>query len=118
MDFYDKAHKEAYSALCAQMGYQDCYHKALAYLLTLDEVTREHIKDVYNCNEDCIKPDGLRKEWQTGTSTNTTRLAFNLWNDFTGEGEDSSNYTPAQIFARAEYAPYYWQAIKIRFEIA
>lgn len=118
MMYYDEAHKAAYSALCAQMRYLDCYHRALAYLLALDEVLREHVADVYDCNEDCIRLDGLHQPWQTGTSAATTRLAFNVWNGFAGDDEDdASNYTPEQIFSRREYAPYYWQAIRIRFEI-
>lgn len=116
MIYHDAGHKAAYSALCAQMRYLDCYHRALAYLLALDEVLREHVADVYDCNEDCIKPDGLHAPWQTGTSICTTRLAWNLWNGYVDE-DDASNYTPAQIFSRTEYAPYYWQAIRLRFEI-
>lgn len=122
MMYHDEAHKAAYSALCAQMRYLDAYHKALAYLLTLDEVIREHITDVYDAAADCIKPDGLRREWQTGTSTATTRLAFNLWSGFAaddeGDNADARNYTPERIFGRTEYAPFYWQALQLRFEIA
>lgn len=121
MIYHDAGHEAAYNDLCAQMRCLDCYHRALVYLLALDEVLREHITDVYDCNEDCIKPDGLLKPWQTGTSTDTTRLAFNLWSGFAaddeGDNADARNYTPARIFGRTEYAPYYWQAIRIRFEI-
>ena len=119
--YYDETHKETYNALCAQMRYLDAYHRALAYLLALDAVVREHVADVYDCNEDCIKPDGLLRPWQTGTSIATTRLAFNLWSGFAaddeGDNADARNYTPEQIFSRREYAPYYWQAIRLRFEI-
>lgn len=118
MIYHDAGHKAAYSALGAQMRYLDCYHRALAYLLALDEVLREHVPDVFDFEADCIKPDALRRAWQTGTSICTTRLAFNVWNGFAGDDEDdASNYTPEQIFSRREYAPYYWQAIRIRFEI-
>ena len=118
MIYHDAEHEEAYNALCAQMRYLDAYHRALAYLLALDAVVREHVPDVFDFAEDCIKPDALRRAWQTGTSTATTRLAYNLWNGFAGEGEDDArNYTPEQIFARTEYAPFYWQALQLRFEI-
>ena len=121
MIYHDAEHEEAYNALCAQMRYLDAYHRALAYLLALDAVVREHVPDVFDFAEDCIKPDALRRAWQTGTSTATTRLAFNLWSGFgpddEGDNADARNYTPEQIFARTEYAPFYWQAIRLRFEI-
>lgn len=122
MIYHDEAHKAAYSAICAQMRYLDAYHRAMAYLLALDAVVREHVPDVFDFEADCIKPDALRKPWQTGTSICTMRLAYNLWNGFAaddeGDNADARNYTPEQIFARTEYAPYYWQAIRLRYEIA
>ena len=127
--FRDEKHKQLYSEICSRMNYLDCYHRSFAYLLSLDTVLREHIKDAYDFQEHCIKLEVLNKGFQTGTSLKTTRLAFNLWNGWSSDGktytdEDgyeselpSSYYTPEQIFNCAEYAPYYWQAIKIRFEI-
>ena len=102
MIFHDEHHETAYNDICSRMKYLDCYHRSLAY---------------------------LHKAFQTGTSMKTTRLAFNLWNGCYDDGETytnkdgyetelpSSYYTPDQIFNNAEYAPYYWQAIQIRFEM-
>lgn len=123
MIFYDNKHEKAFNDICSRMKYLDCYHRSLAYLLSLDIVLREHIEAVYDMHEDVIKPEGLNKGFQTGTSLKTTRLAFNLWNSYCSEGEQleeeqpSSNYAPDQIFNCKEYAPYYWQAIQIRFKI-
>ena len=122
MIFRDETHETVYNDICSRMKYLDCYHRSLAYLLALDTVLREHIEAVY----DGIKRDGLHKGFQTGTSKKTTRLAFNLWNGCSDDGEvytnkdgyemplPSSYYTPEQIFC-TDYAPYYWQAIQIRF---
>lgn len=127
--FRDKSHKDLYIFYLSEMNYIDCYHRSLAYLLSLDTVLREHIEDVFDFQEDGIKRDGLNKGFQTGTSKKTTRLAFNLWNGCYDDGETytdkdgyetelpSSYYTPEQIFNCKEYAPYYWQAIQIRFEM-
>lgn len=118
MIFHDNQHEFTYQELCKHMKYLDCYHRSFAYLLSLDTVLRDHIEDVYDIQEDVIKPEGLEKAFQTGTSMKTTRLAFNLWNGYCSEDEQpSSYYTPEQIFSCQAYAPYYWQAIKIRFEI-
>ena len=122
MIFHDKRHETAYNDICSRMKYLDCYHQAVAYLITLDSVCRQHINDIFDFPEDVIKPECLNKPWQTGTSKKTTRLAFNLWNGYQSEGEPlaeeriSPNYTPEHIFA-CSYAPYYWQAIQIRFEM-
>ena len=120
MKFYDEEHEEKFVEFCQKMKYLDEYHKAAAYLLALDVVCREHINDLFDFSEDAIKPEGLSKGWQTGTSTKTTRLMFNLWNGYQYEGEPleeekpSSYYTPEHLFA-CSYAPYYWQAIKLRY---
>ena len=130
MIFYDEQHETTYNYICSRMKYLDCYHRSLAYLLALDTVLREHIEDVFDFQEDGIKRDGLHKGFQTGTSMKTTRLAFNLWNGCCDDGElytdkngyetelPSRYYTPENIFCCKDYAPYYWQAIKLRFEMA
>ena len=101
----------------------------LMNLLSLDKVLREHTDEVFDFKEDGIKREGLHKGFQTSTSMKTTRLAFNLWNGCYDDGETYTNkdgyetelpsscYTPDQIFCCKDYAPYYWQAIRIRFEL-
>lgn len=76
--FKDKEHKEKYNSICARMKYLDEYHRSVAYLLSLDEVCRKHISDIFDFEEDAIIPEGLHDNWQTGTSRKTTRLMFNL----------------------------------------
>jgi len=118
--YRDSKHKELFAQCCGKMAYLDEYHRAAAYLLSLDNVLRDHIIEVFSFNRDEIKPEALQASWQTGTSRKTTRLLFNLWNGYNAEGEPieeeqiSANYTPENIFC-CEYAPYYWQAIKLRF---
>jgi hypothetical protein len=128
MIFYDERHEQFYEKFCKRMKYLDCYHRSMAYLLALDTVLRDNADSVFDFKEDVIKIDGLSQGFQTGTSKKTTRLAFNLWNGCTDEGEEytdkdgykvplpSSYYSPEQIFCCADYAPYYFQAIQIRFE--
>lgn len=113
------------------MPYLDGYHLSLAYLLTMDNVLREHISALYDVRKDVIIFEGLSKPFQTSTSRKTTRLAFNLWDgsvydsdppetyiDKNGEKAyiPSKYYAPDTIF-NCTYAPYYFEAIKIRFEI-
>lgn len=117
--FLDDKHKKAFEKVCNQMHNLDCYHIAVAYLLSLDSVVRSHIQDVFDFNDDCIKRDGLQKDWQTGSSLETTRLAFGLWNGcyYDNDIDDGScgYYSAAEIFCNGQYAECYWEAIKLRF---
>ena len=97
-----------------------------AYLLALNEDCRSHINDLYDFEERVILPEGLDQDWQTHTSLKTTRLAFNLFNGYCYDGQTytdtegykndlpSQYYCPVHLFA-CNYAPYYWEAIKIRY---
>jgi hypothetical protein len=126
ISFNGYEHEEAYYEICSRMRTLDDYHKSLAYLLALDTVCRDHTADIFDFNGDGINPDCIHSGWQTSTSRRTTRLAFNLWNGRTTDGETyidkngyeedlpSHYYAPDEIFA-CSYAPYYWQAIKLRY---
>lgn len=117
MKFRDAQHKSLYNSLCGQFKHIDEFHAALLYLLALDEVCRQHIPDIFSCEQGSIRPECIAESWQTGTSRKTCRLAFNLWNGRTSDSDTESaspNYAVDEIFC-CEYAPYFWQAIKLRF---
>jgi len=78
--FRDEEHERSYRDLLSKLKSKDCYHKAVAYLLTLDEESNKHVSDLFDFEKDAIKPFGtLFLSWQTGTSVKTTWLMFNLW---------------------------------------
>lgn len=110
--FANDKHENAFFSLLNRMKKTDCYHLALAYLLTLDNVCREHISDLFDLKEDIILVDGLKIGWQTGTSSKTTRLAFNLWCTYVDDCPKNS--TPDELFC-CSYAPFYFEAIKLRY---
>lgn len=115
LKFYNDDHKRFYTENTENKGL-DCYNKAVVYLLGLTEDTRKHSEEIYNFENREIEPTALNKAWQTSTSLTITRLAFNLFNGFTGT-EENENYTVENIFSRRELAEYFYQAIKIRFEL-
>lgn len=126
MIYRDTDHKYLYGSLLETMGNYDVYHDALAYLIALDTVCREHVTDMFDFQENIIKPDCLSKGWQTGTSKNTTRLAFNLWNGYCTDGETYvdkhgyESYMPSRYYSVdnifcCSYAPYYFQAVQLRY---
>ncbi len=116
IQFYDDDHKASYEDLMQRMAVAewDANRAAFAYLVTLDTVCRDHIRDLYDFEDGCIHSDALAAAWQTGTSMKTTRLAFNLFTDNTAWTDDPDRLSPAELFS-CDYAPYYWQAIRIRF---
>lgn len=126
MKFNNEEHEKAFIDILKRMHSNDCYHQSVAYLFALDKVCRGHIEDVFDFQEDIIKRSGLNKSWQTGTSKKTTRLAFNLWNNCTTDGDSytdekgyenelpSPYYSVAEIFC-CSYAPFYYEAIKLRY---
>lgn len=117
MIFRDRTHNNEFRFLVKRMNAEyGVYRLALAYLFTADTVCLEHIEELYDFEDDCIDPTALNKSWQTSTSLKTTRLAFNLYTDSTLFcSEDEVKYiSVANIFC-CELAPYYWEAVKIRY---
>lgn len=119
MNFRTKEHENEYYSLLERMGAadnKDVYRQALAYLLTLDTVCSKHIEQLYNFEDCCIDLSALERGWQTSTSQKTTRLAFNLFTGHTDwcPDDEVSLCSAANIFC-SEYAPYYWEAIKLRY---
>ena len=114
--FYDDDHKSRYEDLMQRMvaADWDTNRAAFAYLVTLDSVCRDHINDLYDFVDGCIRSNALSAAWQTGTSIKTTRLAFNLFTDSTTWTDEPERLSPTELFS-CEYAPYYWQAIQLRF---
>lgn len=110
--FSDTGHREFFLSMQDKVQLWDCYHKALFYVLGICPDCRKNISRLYDFKEDCIKSEGLLDGWQTSGSITICRLAFNLWNDYTGE--DAGNFTVSNIFC-SEYALYMWQGIKLRY---
>ena len=80
--------------------------------------------NIYNFKTGCVKTECLHEGWQTSGSIKVVRMAFNLYcdgtpsvNDYDGVEEqvdECRRYTVDELFCCA-YAPYFWQAIQIRY---
>ena len=124
--FRNMTHETNYHFIRTLMKKSDIERKVLAYLFSLDVVCCIHIREIYDFDENTIIPNALDKEWQTSISRKTTRLAFNLFNGCCSDGETyigsdtfeellpSAYFTPVNLFC-CEYAPYYIEALKMRF---
>lgn len=113
MIFNSDKHKETYELWCSYMNHADSYTQSLLYTLASNQVTREHIDEIFSFQESRIYEEALDAEWQTGGSYKTTTLAYNLWNDFL-DSENPWDCTPSELF-RHEDALYFMEAIKLRY---
>lgn len=116
LNFYDQEHEKFFKEHNGEI--LDPYYRSLVYLLGLVKETREHYKSIYNEQKKEVNIEGLKESWQTGTSIIVCRLALNLFNGFTGlEETETKAYVVDSIFYNKEYAPYFWEAVRIRFSI-
>lgn len=116
MIFKNEEHKKSYEEfkLRACISEFDKERQSLFYLLALLEDTRNHINDLYDFEENWIKPEGISEAWQTGDTTKITTLAFNLYNGW--RDEDGEDYSPLHLFSVSnDNRGYLLEAIKIRF---
>lgn len=79
---------------------------------------------IYNFKTGCVKPECLHEGWQTSGSAKVVRIAFNLYCNGTPSVDDEQDteeqvdecrrYSVEDLFCCC-YAPYFWQAIQIRY---
>lgn len=116
MIFKDEYHETLFWVIMQKMNCDDVYYTSLAYLIALDDVCRSHVEELFDFEEGCIVPESLEKAWQTGTSLKTTRLAYNLFTDGVRWcNDDKVSYCSVSDIFCCSYAPYYWEAVKIRY---
>ncbi len=124
MVFANEEHEKFYYEKLEQARYQDCYHKALIYILGISEDTRNHFSQIYDMKSGCVKPKCLYEGWQTSGSMRVVRLAFNLYTNGTPSVDDDKSgdeqlseckeYSVNDIFC-CGYAMYFWEGIKLRY---
>ena len=81
MVFANEEHEKFYFEKLKQARYQDCYRKALIYILGISEDTRNHFSQIYDIKSGYIQPECLHQGWRTSGSVRAVRLAFNLYTD-------------------------------------
>jgi len=122
--FISEAHEKFYYEKLNEIRYQDVYHKALVYCLGICNDTRNHVYRIYDFKNGVVKPQCLYDGWQTSGSVKVVRMAFNLYcngmpsvSDYEDSQEqiaEAECYGPEELFC-CSYAPYFWQAIQIRY---
>ncbi len=75
MVFANEEHEKFYYEKLEQVRYQDCYHKALIYILGISDDTRNHFSQIYDMKSGCVKTECLHQGWQTSGSVKVVRLS-------------------------------------------
>lgn len=124
MKFIDDEHKQFYESKLEELksyGKTDVYYKSIVYTLSICETTRDHFTDIFNIKKGEININSIQSAYQTTTSAKVTRAAFSLWNRCNYDGEQdlendkvSPYYNISDIFC-CSYAPYFYEAICIRY---
>ncbi|AET57244.1 DUF6075 family protein [Paenibacillus terrae] len=117
--FKDIEHEQFYEGnLRMTHSQHDPYRQAFFYILGITPQTCQHIHDLYDYEEQAIRLEGLEQGWQTSTSVKMTRLAFSLYNGYTGDAEAGPDhpryYSPYHLFDTV-LMPYFFEVIKIRY---
>ena len=115
--FKDLEHHQFYEVMIRMTHSQtDTYRQALFYLLGFTEQTRSHVRDLYDFDGNSICLEGVYKGWQTTSTVKLTRLAFNLYNGYSGdEDRDAArNYSPYFMFDTG-LLPYFFESVKLRY---
>lgn len=122
--FKDSTHEKFYRTYLPKCREQDVYQKALIYCLGISADTRNNIERIYDFKSGNINPECLYEGWITSGSARVIRMAYNLYyNDvpIIGDNDDVEkqlaeykHYTVEDLFY-CGYAPYFWEAIKIRY---
>lgn len=118
MKFIDKEHKKFYNEKISEVDYQDSYNKSLIYLLSMNPDTRKHFNEIYNNDYNEINISSLKSSWQTSTTLNICRLAFNLFNGCANDNPKiksmNKEYSIENLFCTSG-ARYFFEAIKLRY---
>lgn len=123
MKFIDEEHKQFLLKKFNDLDNnkkRDVYYLSLIYTLGICKETRKHFEEIFEIGEG-ININSIHSPWQTDTSAKVTRMAFSLWNGCMYDSDDdrvngkmSNYYNPSEIFC-CSYAPYFYEAIKIRY---
>ena len=124
MRFNGNEHKKFFLEMYEKCQEKDTYHKALIYVLGINETMRLHFHSLYDLDKDKIIPESIKAAWQTSSTSRLTRLAFNLFTDrcptvyLYENTNDQMDELARYCISDIAYDPmmiYIFEALKIRF---
>ncbi len=122
--FISNEHEKFYYEKLKEVRERDVYQEALVYCLGISNDTRRNIDRIYDFKTGNVKTECLHEGWQTSGSAKVVRMAFNLYcngmpsvsdyDDAEEQIKECRCYSAEKLFCCA-YAPYFWQAVQIRY---
>ena len=96
-------------------GFQKPKLAALIYLLGVLRVTREHFPEIFDMENEALKPECLKKAWVTPLARRTIMLAFNLYCDWMPD-EYPEDCSPSALFDNDKIREFMLQGVMIRYK--
>lgn len=87
---------------------------SLIYLLGILRVTREHIREIIDFENDEIHPECLSQPWVTPLARRTIMLAFNLYTNWIPE-EFPEDCSPSALFDNDKIRKFMLEDLQIRY---
>ena len=113
MKYKDEKHKKAYLQAIRRdkVDLLDIERRALLYLLTLPQDTRDHIDECYNFNTGGFKTECLKTPWITDGGRRALMLGISLFGGYT-----APKINLVDVLGYPEFYPYFLQALQLRFD--
>ena len=123
--FLNAEHHNFYSDTLQRFPDPAAPEKALCYCLGIHPAIREHVDHIYDFSTGQVMPECMQEEWVISAEDpedirTVIRMAYNLYGGTPSVAEaddqldECRKYTVDELF-NCRYAPYFWEAVKIRY---
>ena len=125
LHFINEEHHRFYSSTLKRFLNPAAPEKALCYCLGIHPAIRWHVDHIYDFSTKQVTPECIHEGWVASAEDpedirTVIRMAYNLYGGTPSvtESDDQlgecQKYTAKELFG-CRYAPYFWEAVKIRY---
>lgn len=125
LHFINEEHHRFYSSTLKRFLNPAAPEKALCYCLGIHPAIRWHVDHIYDFSTKQVTPECIHEGWVASAEDSedirtVIRMAYNLYGGTPSVAEaddqlrECQKYTAKELFG-CRYAPYFWEAIKLRY---
>ena len=125
LHFINEEHHRFYSSTLKRFLNPAAPEKALCYCLGIHPAIRWHVDHIYDFSTKHVTPECIHEGWVASAEDpedirTVIRMAYNLYGGTPSVAEaddqlrECQKYTANELFG-CRYAPYFWEAIKLRY---
>ena len=125
LNFINEEHHRFYSSTLKRFLNPAAPEKALCYCLGIHPAIRWHVDHIYDFSTKQVTPECIHEGWVASAEDpedirTVIRMAYNLYGGTPSVAEaddqlrECQKYTANELFG-CRYAPYFWEAIKLRY---